>query len=86
MSVKSSAEFDTLRLFIRPVLPLIDGVVSAGGDAGGIVAVLAHVVHIGHLDLGNLPPNMLLYPGPEMAGVGRGLATGVQSFATCSSS
>jgi len=52
-----------------PIFSLVDGITLAGFHAGSIIAVLAHVMHIGHLDLGHLSSDMLFYPGPELAGV-----------------
>jgi hypothetical protein len=53
----------------RSIFSLVDGFASTGFHAGSIIAVLTHVMHIAHLDLGDLSSDMLFYSGPELTGI-----------------
>ena len=57
----------------------------AGGDAGSIVAVLADIMHVGHLTLGTGPCTISVFFIQNWPVSGWGLAMGVQSLPTCSS-
>ncbi len=52
----------------RSIRPLVDGITLAGRDTGSFITMLTHMIHIGHLCLGHLTPDILLHRGPELAG------------------
>jgi hypothetical protein len=54
----------------QPIIALIDCLGFTIGDAGCIVAMVAHFGNIGHLDFGHLSANQLGQTQPELPGIG----------------